>query len=127
LTPSSSLVIRTMSADRIRLSVARWMRLPIASGAVSAARMPATTRSTGTRFSSAVGSPGKPVATVAMSQPFSRPMGSVAGVSRASFARPKALMGAFTTLVSPRLFPVRESPITIDGRSCATRRPAWIR
>ena len=90
--------------------------------------MPATTRSTGTRLSSAVGSPGKPVATAAMSQAFSAADGiGAAACPVASFARPKALMGAFTTLVSPRLFPVRESPITIEGRSCATRSPSSIR
>ena len=66
------------------------------------------------------------------SSPASRPMiaapwpasaRSPSAASIASAARPKALMGALTTLVSPRLFPVRESPMTIEGRSCATRRP----
>jgi len=45
-------------SDRMRSSEARWMRRPIASGAVRAARMPATTRSIGTRFSAADGSLG---------------------------------------------------------------------
>ena len=47
--------------------------------------------------------------------------------STASLARPNALMGALTPLVSPRLFPVRESPMTIEGRSWVTRSPSSIR
>ncbi len=37
---------------------------------------------------------------------------------------PNALIGALTTLVSPRLLPVRLWPMTIEGRSCTTRRPS---
>ena len=90
--------------------------------------MPATTRSTGTRLSSAVSSPGKPVATRA-DEPRAQPAPAARrpALSTASLARPNALMGAFTTLVSPRLFPVRESPITIEGRSWVTRSPSSIR
>ena len=36
-------------------------------------------------------------------------------------------MGALTTLVSPRLFPVRESPMTMEGRSWVTRSPSSTR
>ena len=86
--------------------------------------MPATTRSTGTRFSSAEGSPGKfPASSADRARLGLRRARPLPAASIACWARPNALMGAFTTLVSPRLLPVRESPITIDGRSCATRRP----
>ena len=88
--------------------------------------MPAATRSTGTRFSSAERSAGNAVAMVPTSQARARSLRSPPSDSRASLARPKALMGAFTTLVSPRLLPVREWPITIEGRSWVTRRPSWI-
>ena len=124
LTPSSSSAMRQMSSERMRLSVARWMRAPIASGAVSEARIPAATRSTGTRLSSAERSAGKVVAIRPTTSARSRSAASPPSSSSASFARPKALTGAFSTLVSPRLLPVREWPITIDGSSCVTRRPS---
>ena len=113
-----------MSSTRMRLSVARWMRLPMASGTRRAARIPSTTRSTGTRFSSAEASLGKLWARKPIRKDLTRPTRSPSRRrSAVSLERPKALMGAFTTLVSPRLLPVREWPITIEGSSCATRRP----
>ena len=127
MTPSSSSAIRQISSERIRLSVARWIRAPIASGAVSAARMPAATRSTGTRLISAERSAGKLVAMWVASSVFSRSIGSRPSSAIASWARPKAFTGAFSTLVSPRLFPVRAWPITIEGRSCVTRSPSCTR
>ena len=96
----------------------------MASGVVSEARMPATTRSTGTRLSSAERSAGKVVAIVPTSQARARSAQSPPSASSASFARPKAFTGAFSTFVSPRLLPVLEWPITIDGRSWVTRRPS---
>jgi hypothetical protein len=123
-TSSSSSMRRQISSDRMRWSVARWTRAPIASGVVSEARMPATTRSTGTRLISAERSAGKVVATLPTSHARARSAQSPPSESRASFARPKALTGAFRTLVSPRLFPVREWPMTIEGRSWVTRRPS---
>ncbi len=116
--------MRQTSSDRMRWSVARCTRAPIASGVVSAARMPATTRSTGTRLISAERSAGKVVAIVPTSHARARSAQSPPSASSASFARPKALTGAFRTFVSPRLFPVREWPITMDGRSWVTRRPS---
>jgi hypothetical protein len=83
--------------------------------------MPWTTRSTGTRFSSAEASPGKLEAIAPMSQALPRPIASACRESIASLERPNALMGAFTTFVSPRLLPVFEWPMTIEGRSCDTR------
>jgi hypothetical protein len=96
----------------------------MASGARRAARIPAATRSTGTRFSSADRSAGKLVARRPTTTVLTRVARSLPPrESRASFARPKALIGAFTTFVSPRLFPEREWPITIEGSSWVTRRP----
>jgi len=57
---------------------------------------------------------------VPTSQARARSAQSPPSESRASFARPKALTGAFRTLVSPRLLPVREWPMTMDGSSCVT-------
>ena len=62
-----------------------------------------------------------------MARARARAMGSLPADATASFARPKALIGAFTTFVSPRLLPLRDCPITIEGRSWTTRRPMSTR
>jgi hypothetical protein len=67
------------------------------------------------------------MATEATAAAFDSPNGVPFSASSASLARPKAFTGAFTTFVSPRLFPVRESPMTMAGSSCTTRRPSTTR
>ncbi len=84
--------------------------------------MPCTTRSTEIRLISAVGSPGKSSAMRATAADLVRSKKVTFSLlsCSASWARPKTLTGAFTTLVSPRLLPARDSPITIAGQSCTT-------
>ena len=103
--------------------MARWMRAPMASGTWRAARIPAATRSTGTRLISAERSPGKEVARRAMSRARTWLTGSKGRESIASLERPKAFTGAFSTLVSPRLFPVRECADDDGGQELGHPQP----